>query len=561
MTRIEQYKRFLEEIGWDEFGNVEKQYLFDDINGDGIDNEGILFNVRQSDTTDGDIVIEHKQTGAKLEIPIDELQDFNVWLEKTYAGGEDGSAFFSWKEQLEKEDSYDMRDADYEYQQARIVSSKLKDYFSPHNIMQGIAISCGGKLLISDLTVFVGNKPKIVIEIKSAIGITKQHFERFYKTYSEVADPNFTGTYFVFTDGIKAVSTIYGQKETKITSFERLLKEIAQQTPKEREKSSLDRIKNFAETVLNNLYKDKTLTSDEQDQRDKLLKLFKGLKQQDIQSDPKDASLFFLSESKEVDFITILLGAYQRPYINKYGSTRGLYSLLSNKTMNMSSLVCMNDPSETIYADQFVSPNGVQNDDSVAYIISASDEERDDDLMMWRLYGDDAKGVCFQFEVDKQKLKTFPQFYLAPISYEREDKTHMELEIIKGIFFAETYPSEWKIQLKKWQVWKHFFKKNIYAYEKEVRLLYMPSESRKPAHQGETWFEDDRTGIYSETKLFDLTTDNAFPLTINKITLGPKFRSIDQNVKQFNQRLLRTQIITKPDRGLVFQPSKIKDYR
>ena len=143
MSLIEQYKKFLDEIGWEEFSNVEKQYLFEDINEKDPFKKGILFNIHQGKPADGYVTVEHKSTKSKLEIRQEELKDFRIWLEKTYAGGEDGESFFAWKDHLEKEDRRDVQEDEYEYQQMILVASKLKEYFSPHNITHGQPIIFG----------------------------------------------------------------------------------------------------------------------------------------------------------------------------------------------------------------------------------------------------------------------------------------------------------------------------------------------------------------------------------------------------------------------------------
>ena len=55
-----------------------------------------------------------------------------------------------------------------------------------------------------------------------------------------------------------------------------------------------------------------------------------------------------------------------------------------------------------------------------------------DDLMQWRLYGDDAKGACIKF-VTKATLKTSQRFYLGKVKYANEQNHHPELLFIKEI--------------------------------------------------------------------------------------------------------------------------------
>ena len=109
-------------------------------------------------------------------------------------------------------------------------------------------------------------------------------------------------------------------------------------------------------------------------------------------------------------------------------------------------------------------------------------------------------------------------------------------------------------------------KTHSYAIEDEIRLIYIPEKRlatkwhTDPIPESK-WFKDDRTGIYSEMKLFDLKTYSGFPLRISKIILGTKFPYPDENVKQFTARLKETNILTSQKKENVFVRSEIEDYR
>lgn len=104
MTEIERkYLRFLDEIGWDEFNNVEKKYFFDELRlkpGE----SGVVLQVLSGDDKMNYIIIKHVDTGAQLEIPHNKLRDFRDWMEKKIAGGEDGAAYFDWIEAMDKDE-------------------------------------------------------------------------------------------------------------------------------------------------------------------------------------------------------------------------------------------------------------------------------------------------------------------------------------------------------------------------------------------------------------------------------------------------------------------------
>ena len=220
----------------------------------------------------------------------------------------------------------------------------------------------------------------------------------------------------------------------------------------------------------------------------------------------------------------------------------------------------MNDPSEKNYADKYIEKrdNIIDNAHST-YISSACSDTKEKDLTLWRLYGNDTKGVCIKFDITKaDKLKEYG-LYLAPISYGTADNEHFELDVIKNITLAFNSNS-WKFEFGKWDIWKHFFKKHLYAIEEEIRLLYMPLKEIPKSLPESKWFNDDRTNIYSELKLFDLRDEN-FPLTINQIILGTNFPAKEENVKQFKLRLKASQLRTVLGQEHVVVESTIEDYR
>ena len=66
---------------------------------------------------------------------------------------------------------------------------------------------------------------------------------------------------------------------------------------------------------------------------------------------------------------------------------------------------------------------------------------------MWRLYGDDARGVCLEFEV----INGINGFVLAPIDYAEEKNKHESLDLLKKII-------DLNVKFKELDKWKNFFK-------------------------------------------------------------------------------------------------------
>jgi hypothetical protein len=180
---------------------------------------------------------------------------------------------------------------------------------------------------------------------------------------------------------------------------------------------------------------------------------------------------------------------------------------------------------------------------------------------MWRLYGDDAKGICIRFDIQKDKINE-KGFTLAPVSYANKDGFHFELEVIKQIREHSAISGK-QFVFNNWKIWKHFFKKYQFSIEQEIRLLFLPEVEGASEQAESKWFLDDRTSIYSEMKLFDVSTlDTDFPLVVNKIILGVRFPSNKDNADQINTCFLRSNIaLIDQKRTEIVIPSTITDYQ
>ena len=76
----------------------------------------------------------------------------------------------------------------------------------------------------------------------------------------------------------------------------------------------------------------------------------------------------------------------------------------------------MNDISEIDYADKYINIDTIILDETVKesnniFILSCCDESMSDDLMMWRLYTQNAEGVNLKYHIYK-RLIDYDYFYL-----------------------------------------------------------------------------------------------------------------------------------------------------
>ena len=472
---------------------------------------------------------------------------------------------------VNKSERKDMQRTMYASETKMLVLKKLQMIFSEYSIEEGVMFNNDKGRYVADFVVF---DPKhIVVEAKSNI----RHLPlRFTQKLSDIVLSQEPEACYIVTDGIDAKcyekDNIQGNP---LEDFEGLLKKLK---PKYFTNEGKIVIKNITEALkkiisdvcLDDKYK-KVEDKDIKTKKKQLITYINNLKKSDLEQIPNDDTHYALKKDKERELYHLLLGKYykQQGSIVKFSSARSIYNMLDGSTMNMCSLVCMNDPSELDYADNYgeeieetqgeaetkIKINKAQN----IFIISCCREEVEQDLTMWRLYADDTQGVCIRFDVDENKLNK-NGFYIAPVSYAQDVNFHFELEVIKKI--REKLRTDWQIELREWEVWKHFFKKKLYSIEKEIRLLYFPAEDVFSACVNNKWFKDDRTSTYTEMKLFDISNQYShFPLSVSKVILGVKFPNKKVNTVLLNYRFNESNIVRSNYNEEVVTSSNIEDYQ
>ena len=257
-------------------------------------------------------------------------------------------------------------------------------------------------------------------------------------------------------------------------------------------------------------------------------------------------SAFCLHGKIEDDFFKALLGECSKSTLYRFTSRSSFERMLNEGTHAMSSVVCMNDNTECDYfmkrvqGEKFSSNKNYGMSDGILfnynYFLSSLSYCDEGDLTMWRLYGDDARGVCIVYDMKEYKRKN--DFYLAEVSYQDKDGNHPELDFIKKLI--DTEYTHRKLSLEHLNIWAHFFKPKEYAVEKEVRLLYDNSNGCRE-HKWSTC----SNGIFSPVVIFDITKEE-FPLKIEKCILGPNYKEKELNAELYlikqHEEMRRTRI-------------------
>ncbi len=279
-----------------------------------------------------------------------------------------------------------------------------------------------------------------------------------------------------------------------------------------------------------------------------------------FKTDAKTGKIEFSSPSAEDAFFALLLNGRIPTKLCRFTTRHNLFLLLKDGKQNMCSIVCMNDRSEETYADKKIgwddSWRNIHLENNNSFILSLMPEDKSDDLTMWRLYGNDAKGVCLNYEIkEKQRgRKLNGDFYISCISYGDSDKVHRELDFLLGVMQINI--NHWQFQLNRWHIWKHFFKSFRFKDEKEVRLLYLSNGKGKEEKQ---WIENSDSGIVSKMLLFPMKPTNTFPLTLTNVIVGPKAPEPRKIAEQFS--FMVSQEWGGYSNQILIRQSDIKEYR
>ena len=236
----------------------------------------------------------------------------------------------------------------------------------------------------------------------------------------------------------------------------------------------------------------------------------------------------------------------------RYTSLSSLFRQINNNQHSMASLEGMNDASEINYVDSLLFGDAEikakavsQGDGNNFFILSFCGKEQIDDLTLWRLYGDDAKGVCIVYEPFSENLPV--GFIMKNVVYDNQ-----LLSILKNI--VECIQNQKYNYVAKDDTWKHFFKPKDYETEKEVRLL-LNKKQTKSAYS-EIWIHNITYNVIHPIALFDnLRAANNFPMQMKKIILGPNMPEAELNQRQIKQ------LVKSKDLQIEVEISKIRNYR
>lgn len=393
-----------------------------------------------------------------------------------------------------------------------------------------------------DIIIYRGEKPFVIVELKNNIS-QKESIQRKYFLEINRAQDYFKieWSLLVLNENDYYLRRLNGKNEY-FTSIDLVVSTIKNNVVANIQPSienhHIEDIKSILNSAINKISR-----------QESILQFLSNLTTADFNI---ENGYIYFAPKKEDDFFRSLLTPINDANICRYTSSNSLFTLLNSGNQNMLSLNCMNDISEIDYADKYINIEPIVLDDIVkdsnnVFILSCCNESMSDDLMMWRLYAQNAEGVNLMYRIFPTHIDN-DYFYLAKVSYGENINSHSELDLIQNLL-------EWNkdgihFKFEKWMIWKHFFKSYHFRYENEVRLIYHEHNESRATET--IWIKDDNSGIYSPMKLFDMkkSEGSRFPLGLIGIKLGPRNKEAIIN---------RIQIKSMYDNAKLFCPG-IKGY-
>lgn len=212
-------------------------------------------------------------------------------------------------------------------------------------------------------------------------------------------------------------------------------------------------------------------------------------------------------------------------YVAKYTSLETALMILNSGKMRMMSVTAMNDRMEIghLYGELCNEDSAyLENKTKIhnarqRYITSFTNKI--DDLTMWRLYGDNGKGVCLIFSIPHDCNYYFPIDY-SGINSEIYLKAKKICEELDKHGFKFTFKS---IEA----IWQYFLKPKGFSDEQEFR--YLRIDNSKP--DGYSLASNGIISCYKDLLLIGDKDkpETEFPVYLGGIILGPNMRNVEIN--------------------------------
>ena len=274
---------------------------------------------------------------------------------------------------------------------------------------------------------------------------------------------------------------------------------------------------------------------------------------------------FSHEDGTDHQFFLHLLGNCSAQTVVRYIPLRTLYYILQNGTLRMCGLAAMNDLHELDFTSKYGLSlrqgcilNNIKDKQALVMndiaITSCMEEANSDDLHMWRLYGDNGKGVMLRFQI--RETEHCSGILLRNLKYYDENNCHPDTEYLSKVSAEIEQKFQLYFNFDTAAYWRYFYKSYRYLSEKEVRLV-VDKSGMEGIHKD--WIMSEPHNIF--VPVLDIPLTHAsLPLRLKEIMLGPKCPEKKTNIRQIHAMILEKNISENPG-SIRLSTSNIDNYR
>ena len=249
-----------------------------------------------------------------------------------------------------------------------------------------------------------------------------------------------------------------------------------------------------------------------------------------------ESKIIKLQKQAECRLFDTLFPPCKEPKICRFTTLPSFFTTVEKNSFRMFATEGMNDTEdsnflwEKLYGKKDKERILPTDRDSI-FILSCSPIKTAEELTMWRLYGDDTKGVCLVFDIGDNAQKD--GFSLREVQYEGISDIIDNFKILTKSFYEET---GFIFVFNYWDLWGAFVKSKEYAIESEIRLAYIPSLSNNACRE-KKWIITKSNQIVSEYADFEECAAKTFPLRLKSVILGASCPEKEINMTQLKKMI------------------------
>lgn len=268
-----------------------------------------------------------------------------------------------------------------------------------------------------------------------------------------------------------------------------------------------------------------------------------------------------LKEDVEYALFDTLFPPFEGNEVCRFTTLSSIFASLDNNSYRMVATDGMNDTEDgtflwkELYGEK-EKEQLLPKERRTIFIWSCSPIESVSDLTMWRLYADDTRGVCLEFNTKTMDEKE--GFFLRKVCYEDDQPYNIFVRFVRLLKEFQEESGGFIFVFNNWDLWRAFIKSKEYKVEQEIRLAFIPSKDGIVQPEIK-WLMTKSNQIISE--YLDIKDDSmkSFPLELKKIWIGAACPERAVNKQQL-KKMIETSEGFK-GKNIEVDISKVDNYR